>query len=91
MGDTNLRQIEERLNEATKGPWTAMIEGENHESGDSFIMTGIKKGENIWSENRGPDLYLSGGTINDLKFIAHAKQDIEYLLNELRKLRREKP
>jgi len=38
MGDTNLRQIEERLNEATKGPWTAMIEGENHESGDSFII-----------------------------------------------------
>jgi hypothetical protein len=49
-------------------------------------MTGIEKGENIWGENRGEDLYLSGGTNADLDFIAHERQDIPRLLEEIERL-----
>jgi hypothetical protein len=48
---------------ATRGPWKAYIEGRDHESGSSFIMTGERA-------NRGEDIELSGATVADYDFIA---------------------
>lgn len=77
MTENELNEIEERLNNAIIGPWKAYIEGRNHFSGSSFIMTGTEN-------KRGNDIYLDGATIADYDFIANARQDIELLLKEVR-------
>jgi hypothetical protein len=69
-----------RCERATQGPWKSFIEGRDHTSGSSFIMTGTDK-------NRGPDIELSGATDADQDFIAHARQDIPRLLEELARLK----
>jgi hypothetical protein len=89
MTNQELIEIENRCNAATKGPWTSWIEGRNHESGDNFIMTGIKYGEDIWSKSRGEDIYFTGATNTDIDFIAHARQDIPKLLEVVRQLKKE--
>jgi len=76
MTDKEIREIEERCNKATKGPWKSMVEGRDHTSGDSFIMTG---GEDIYIDNPLLD--------NNQDFIANAKQDIPKLIAEIRKLK----
>lgn len=80
MDDQVLEQIEHRLAAATKGPWASFIEGRDHLAGDSFIRTG-------GMDNESPDIYLSGATLQDQDFIAHARQDIPMLLAEVRRLR----
>ena len=87
MTESEIIKIEKRLRSATKGPWKSMIEGRDHTNGDNFIMTGITEGENIWSENRGTDIYLIGSTISDQDFIANARQDIPKLLDYIRTLK----
>jgi len=89
MTEAELKNIEKRANNASKGPWKSMIEGRDHSSGDSFIMTGISENENIWSENRGTDIYLTGITESDQDFIANARQDIPNLLTEIKTLKKE--
>lgn len=86
MTDQELKEIENRCNATTKGHWNSYIEGRDHDSGSSFIMTGISEGED---SNRGEDIYLTGATNADQDFIAHARQDIPRLLAEVRKLREE--
>jgi hypothetical protein len=87
MTDEELSAIELRCSKATKGPWKSFVEDRDHESGDSFIMTGIEDGEDIWSKKRGEDIYIQGGTKEDQDFIAHARQDIPKLIEEVRKLK----
>ena len=87
MTESELNEIEKRLNNTSKGPWKSMIEGRDHSSGDDFIMTGITEGENIWSENRRTDIYLTGATKSDQDFIANAKQDIPRLLEYIKTLK----
>jgi hypothetical protein len=81
-----LDEIKERVSKTTVAPWIASIEGRDHESGSHFIMTGIPVGENIWQEKRGEDLEIIGATIDDLDFIAHARQDIPTLIDEIERL-----
>ena len=77
MTNEELKEIENRCNNATKGPWKSMIEGRDHTSGDSFIMTG------------GEDIYISNPLLdNNQDFIANAKQDIPKLIEEIRKLKK---
>lgn len=57
-----------------------MIEGRDHTSGSSFIMTGPPGA-------RGTDIELLGATIDDQEFIAHARQDVPRLVAELQRLR----
>ena len=71
--------IRARCAAATPGPWRAYIEGRDHTSGSSFIMTGE-------GEVRGDDIELSGTTLADQDFIAHARQDIPRLLAEIQRL-----
>ena len=76
MTDKELKEIENRCSKATKGPWKSMIEGRDHTSGDSFIMTG------------GEDIYINNPLFdNNQDFIANAKQDIPKLIAEIRKLK----
>jgi hypothetical protein len=67
--------MRERCAAATPGPWKSYIEGRDHTSGSSFIMTS------------GADLELTGATDTDYDFIAHARQDLPRLLEEVQRLR----
>jgi hypothetical protein len=86
MTEAYLNEIKARLAKTSIAPWVASIEGRDHESGSSFIMTGIPEGENIWQEKRGEDLEVIGATNDDLDFIAHARQDIPALIEKIEKL-----
>jgi hypothetical protein len=75
MADEELDRIETRLREAAPGPWISFVEGRDHDSGSSFIQTPAS------------DIELSGATVADQDFIAHARQDLPRLLIEVRRLR----
>ncbi len=69
-----LKEMQERCDKATSGPWKSYIEGRDHTSGSSFIMT---------SNN---DIELSGSTDADQDFMAHARQDMPKLIAEIKRL-----
>lgn len=79
MEEPEITEIEKRFLAATAGPWRAFVEGRDHTSGSSFIMTGSEL-------NRGLDLELYGLCEADLDFIANARQDIPLLVSEIRRL-----
>ena len=87
MTDSEIKEIEDRCKLATPGPWKSIVEGRDIESADSFIMTGISDGEDIWSSKRGADIYLTGATTADQDFIAYARQDIPKLIAEIKRLK----
>ncbi|HTW69077.1 MAG TPA: hypothetical protein VME47_04245 [Acetobacteraceae bacterium] len=72
---TDLDEIEARLRAATPGPWKSYVEGRDHTSGSSFVATPSS------------DIELAGATVADQDFIAHAREDLPRLLNEVRRLR----
>ncbi len=76
LSDLELDAIRRRCEATTPGPWKSFIEGRDHTSGSSFIMTGSE------------DFYLTGATIADQDFIASARQDIPKLIEEIRLLRK---
>lgn len=80
LTETRLLEIENRLLHTSPGPWRSFVEGRDHASGSSFIMTGVDVA-------RGPDIELSGATVGDQDFIASARQDIPNLIMEIRRLR----
>lgn len=80
LSETDLAAIEARVTASSPGPWVSYVEGRDHWSGSSFIMTGS-------AEHRGEDIELIGATIADQDFIAAARQDIPRLLAEIRLLR----
>ena len=75
LSDNELSAIRKRAENATKGSWKAFIEGRDMECGSSFIQT------------QGEDIEVIGATEADFDFIAHARQDILNLLDEIKKLR----
>ncbi|HRI65923.1 MAG TPA: hypothetical protein PK156_16865 [Polyangium sp.] len=75
LTDDDLLQMQQRCDAATPGPWKSFIEDRDHESGSSFIQTA------------GADIELSGASEADYDFIAHARQDLPRLLDEVRRLR----
>ena len=75
ISDAELDQIVARCDAATPGPWQAWIEGRDHESGSSFVMTA------------GDDIELTGASHADYDFIASARQDILRRVAEIRRLR----
>jgi len=72
ISDNELKEILERCNHATPGPWVSCIEGRDHVAGPDFIMTGT-------ADERATDIELSGATRADQDFIAHASQDVPRL------------
>lgn len=89
MTESELNEIEGRLKNSTKGVWIPMIEGITHESGSDFIMTNVKNSDDYNNPDRGQDIEINGGTKDDIVFIANAKQDIQKLISEIRKLKNE--
>lgn len=99
MTDDELDAAERRALAATPGPWQSLVEGREHDSGDSFIRTG---GTGLYT-----DLYIEYGgwapedwrrddeqrrlfeqrRADDMDFIAAARQDVPRLLAEVRRLR----
>jgi hypothetical protein len=75
-----LKEVRERCEATTNSPWISFIEGRNHSSGSSVIIRGINGTED--------DLYLTGATEEDQDFVAHARQDIPRLLDEIERLRK---
>jgi hypothetical protein len=71
----DLDAIRKRCNQATPGPWKSYVEGRDHDSGSSFIMTSDE------------DIELSSASVADQDFIAHARQDIPLLLDEIERLK----
>lgn len=80
LTERELDAIFSRCEAASPGPWVSHVEGRDHVSGSNFIMTGEGK-------NRGEDIELSGASIEDQDFIAHARQDVPRLVDEVRRLR----
>ena len=72
-----ISEIKMRCARATAGPWKSYVEAREKISGPDFIVTA------------GEDLYLTGATIDDQDFIAHARQDIPRLIAEIERLRAE--
>lgn len=81
MTDFEINEILNRCNRASPSPWISYVEGRDHDCGSSFIMTGT-------TTERGEDIELMGATIDDQDFIAHARQDIPNLLQEIIRLRK---
>ncbi|MDE7137648.1 MAG: hypothetical protein K2O29_04220 [Ruminococcus sp.] len=75
MNDKELQIMRSRCEKATGGKWVAYIEGRDIECGSSFIQTS------------GNDLAIIGATVADYDIIAHTKQDIITLLDEIERLR----
>lgn len=80
ISETELAEIKSRCANAQKGPWKSFIENRDYESGGHFIMTGT-------SDDRGNDIEMIGATVADYDFIAHARQDIPRLIQEIRELK----
>ena len=80
LSDKYLNEVRTRCDAATNGPWISLIEGRDHLSGESVIVRGLNRVED--------DLYLIGATVQDQDFIAHARQDIPLLLDEILQLRK---
>lgn len=78
--DEELQAIQLRCDAATPGPWKSFIEGRDHQSGSNFIMTGEE-------DSRNEDIELTGASEADQDFIAHARQDIPRLLEEIKRLK----
>ena len=75
MTSDEIEAIKARCEQATAGPWKSFIEKRDKFSGSDFIQTG------------GEDFYLTGGTLADQEFIAHARQDTPRLIAEIERLR----
>jgi hypothetical protein len=67
--------IERRCMSATHGPWQSFVDGRNRYSGDNYIMIG------------GKHVFLSCASVCDQDFMAHARQDLPALIQEIRTLR----
>ncbi|MCP4055350.1 MAG: hypothetical protein GY739_20375 [Mesoflavibacter sp.] len=87
MTESELIEIERRLNASTKGNWIPMIEGITHDSGSDFIMTNVNNSDDSNNPQRGEDIEVIGGTKDDIVFIANAKRDIRKLIAEIRRLK----
>jgi len=74
LDEGKLALIAVRASAATSGPWRAMLEGRDHSSGSSCILTAIG------------GIDLDGATDADIEFMANARQDVPYLISELRRL-----
>lgn len=77
LSKAELANIKCRLDQATPGPWVSFVENRDVFSGSDFIQTG------------GDDIYLTGATVADQDFIAHAREDIDKLINEVLRLNEE--
>ena len=77
LREEEIAEVRHRCENATPGPWKSYIESREKMSGSDFIMTGAED-----------DIYLTGATMADQEFIAHARQDIPKLISEIKRLKK---
>ena len=77
LSQETLDEIRRRCSRATRGPWISYVEGRRRPGGDNVIKRG---------DGEEDDLRILGATIADQVFIAHARQDIPLLLDEIERL-----
>ena len=82
LSEDDLARMLARAEAAKPGPWKSYVEGRDHVSGSSFIMTGPP-------DARGDDIELTGASDADQDFVAAAREDVPKLISEIRRLRRE--
>ncbi|WP_449398699.1 hypothetical protein [Chryseobacterium wanjuense] len=80
MTESELRNILDLCNKATKAPWKSYVEGRDFSSGSSFIMTGEE-------QDRDYDLEFVKIKAEDQDFIAMARNVLPKLIDEIFKLR----
>lgn len=88
MDESRLAEIRERARLATGAPWEAFVFSDKNANDEDFIRVG-------GLDDSKPDMYLIywlGESripvpVDDLEFIAHARQDIPLLLEEIERLR----
>jgi hypothetical protein len=80
VSENYIRELRALLKQLSPEPWVSHVEGRDHTSGSSFIMTGA-------GEARGEDIELAGASAADQDFIARARQDVPLLLDEVERLR----
>jgi hypothetical protein len=86
--DAEIVEIKHRMYAATGGNWYSIIEGRDQTGGSSFIMTNVEHNNDVRNPNRGEDFEMSGATVADMDFIAHARQDIPMLIAEIERLKK---
>jgi hypothetical protein len=88
LTEADLAETEALLSAASPGPWFSSVEGRDHWSGNSIILTGGGDIELLtyMPHVTGPDHEQS---IADQDFIAHARQAVPRLIAEVRRLRAE--
>lgn len=74
LDEERLAVIAARADAAAGGPWRPMLEGRDHSSGSSCIRTSIG------------GIDFDGASDADIEFMAHARQDVPYLISELQRL-----
>ena len=83
--DETLAELERLSAACDPGPWFAVVEGRDAESGDSFIQTGP-------DDRRGEDLYVTRDSgpadARCLDLLAAARTYLPLLIDELRAARR---
>ena len=87
MKSSELDAIESRLSAASPGPWKAYVEGRDHWGGDNFIVVGGDSDEDMYVSRTLNGSGTEPASIEDLDFIACARQDVAALLREVRELR----
>jgi hypothetical protein len=75
--NTDIELIKKILNAATPGPWKSYIEGRDHTSGSSFIMTGDDDYDIDFTKIRN----------DDQDFIAFSRNILPELILEIESLR----
>lgn len=84
LSNAELERLRELSDAGSREPWTAMVEGRDHTSGDSFVMIG-REGD------RDEDMYVSRDSgpawAADLDLIAQARTYLPRLLDEIERLR----
>jgi hypothetical protein len=80
IDERQLQEIRARADAASPAPWKPRVEGRDHESGSSFVMVGE-------GPDRREDIELCGASVADYDFIAHARNDVPLLLEEVGRLR----
>jgi hypothetical protein len=81
IDSAELEAIRRRCEAATAGPWESFVEGRDHLGGNDFIRTG-------GLDDQSPDIELLGASTADQDFIAHARQDIPRMLDEIERLKK---
>ena len=81
IDSAELEAIRRRCEAATAGPWESFVEGRDHLGGNDFIRTG-------GLDDQSPDIELLGASTADQDFIAHARQDIPSMLDEIECLKK---